>query len=197
MKDKGLKGKDLITIGIFAALFFALSLLFHLPSGISTLVWFLTPALSAIICATPYLILCAKIKKPFAVLIMNIVVGLIFLATGQFHILLPTAFLATGIIAEALRAAGKYKKFFFDSLAYVFVSLSMTASPLPLWVDKDNFIQQIKDFGTSQSVLDEIMKFTSPGMLFVIYAAAIAGAVIGILLAKKLFHKHFIRAGKV
>lgn len=69
MKTK-LKGKDLITIGIFSALYFVLSLICNIFGGLHAIVWFMSPVIAAIVCATPFLIMLTKEKKPFAMLLM-------------------------------------------------------------------------------------------------------------------------------
>ena len=63
MKTK-LKGKDLITIGIFSALYFVLSLICNMLGGVYAIVWFMTPVIAGVVCATPFMIMLAKEKKP-------------------------------------------------------------------------------------------------------------------------------------
>ncbi len=74
-----LKGKDLITIGIFSAIYFVLALACNILGGLHAIVWFLSPAVAALICGIPYMILTAKVRKPFAVFVMAVVVGLLFI----------------------------------------------------------------------------------------------------------------------
>lgn len=197
MNDKKLRGKDLITIGIFTAIYFVLSLLCNMLGGFGIIIWFMSPAFAALICAIPYLVLCAKVKKPFGVLIMGTIVGLLYLATGQFHILLPITFFLMAIVAEIIRKMSNYESFIGDAIGFCFFSLGMAASPLPLWIDTDNFIQQVLDFGTPQSFVDNMMKYITPTSLIGIFVVTIVAAIIGSFVAKRMFKKHFEKAGKV
>ncbi len=196
MKTK-LKGKDLITIGIFSALYFVLSLICNMLGGFHAIVWFMTPVFAAIVCATPFMIMLAKEKKPFAIVISTTIVGLIYLITGVFPLSVPVTFFITGLIGEMIRKSKKYQSFKADAIAYAFVSLGMAASPLPLWTDTDNFIGQIKEFGMPQSYIDTCTALTSPAMLVLVIVLTIAGAFVGAYIAQKLFKKHFKKAGVV
>ena len=192
-----LKGKGLITIGIFSANYFVLALVSNMLGGLHAIVWFLSPAVAALICGIPYMILTAKVRKPFAVFVMAVVVGLLFIATGQFHMLVPVTFIVGAIIAEIFRYATKYKSFFADSVGFAFFSLGMVASPLPLWLDPDSFIARIKEFGMPQSYVDTVTSLTSTGMLIIMIVATIVCSFIGAFIANALFKKHFKKAGVV
>lgn len=196
-KNKSLRGKDLITIGIFSALYFAISLACNMLGGFHAIIWFLSPMLAAIFCATPFLLMCAKSKRPLSVLIMGIVIGLIYFATGQFHILVPITFFVVGIIAELIRKMNNYNSFNNDAIAFVVFSLGMIASPIPLWLDTDSFIAQIKEFGMPQSYVDTVTSMTSIRMLIIMIGATFIGSLIGIFFTKKMFKKHFVKAGLV
>lgn len=192
-----LKGKDLITIGIFTAIYFVLTLISNMLGGIHAIVWFLTPAIAGLVAATPFMLLCAKVKKPFATLIFGTVVGLIYLATSMFHVAVPIVFVIGALIAEIIRYATHYDNYWGNSIAYCFVALGMAASPLPLWINPKAFIQKIKDFGMPDSYIETCESFTSPGMLIAMVLVTIVFAFIGAVVAKALFKKHFVKAGVV
>ncbi len=165
--------------------------------GFHAIVWFLTPTIAAIISATPFLIMLAKVKKPFAVLISGVVIALLYLITGQFSIFVPITFILAGIIGEIIRYISKYKSFKADSMAYAFISLGIVASPLPLWIDSEAFIKKITDFGMPKSYINTCMTLTSPKMLVIIIIATIVSAFVGAIIARILFRKHFKKAGVI
>lgn len=70
-ESKTLKGKDLITIGIFSAIYFVLNFICMLVSGLHPLIWILMPMNIAIVTGIPFLLMCAKVQKFGAVLIMG------------------------------------------------------------------------------------------------------------------------------
>ena len=67
---KGLKGKDLITIGIFSAIYFVINFAFMLLGGIHPLLWMLLPGFIAVCAGIPFMLMAAKVQKPGAVLLM-------------------------------------------------------------------------------------------------------------------------------
>lgn len=63
-KRKMLKGKDLITVGIFSALYFVINFAFMLISGFHPMLWILMPGLIAVFAGIPFLLMCTKVQKP-------------------------------------------------------------------------------------------------------------------------------------
>ena len=75
---KGLSVKDLVTVGIFSALFLVFALvggIFFAPNPVLT---FYMPVGSALLCGPIYLLMLAKVKKRWAVSILGAI-----LCTGQ------------------------------------------------------------------------------------------------------------------
>lgn len=192
-----LKGKDLITIGIFSAIYFIISFVCNIMGGLHPIIWFLSPAFTAIFGAIPYMILNSKTEKPFAVLMMGVIVGLIYFITGQFAYTVPLAFIGGSIIAELLRKASGYKSFWINALGFAFFSMGMAGSPLPLWLYSNSFIAQIREFGMPDSYINTLEQLSSMGMLILMLVATVLCAFVGALITKGLFRKHFKKAGIV
>ena len=70
-QKKGMTGKDIITVGIFSAIYFVINFAFMLLSGLHPLLWILMPGLIAIFAGIPFLMMCAKVPKTGAVLLMG------------------------------------------------------------------------------------------------------------------------------
>ena len=194
-ESKTLKGKDLITIGIFSAIYFVLNFICMLVSGLHPLIWILMPMNIAIVTGIPFLLMCAKVQKFGAVLIMGLITGLIYYVTGQFTVILLITFASACLLAELVRAIGHYKSFQVNTIAFVLFSLGMTGSPLPIWIMRDSFFAQITEQGMAESYVATLQKVSSPAMLAVLFIAPILGAVTGAFLAHKMFQKHFEKAG--
>lgn len=60
--DNKLKGKDLITIGIYTAIYFVINFVFML-SGMIPVMWIFMPALIALFTGIPYMMICNKVQK--------------------------------------------------------------------------------------------------------------------------------------
>ena len=194
-QKKGMTGKDIITVGIFSAIYFVINFAFMLLSGLHPLLWILMPGLIAIFAGIPFLMMCAKVPKTGAVLLMGFITALIYFVTGQFTVVILIAFAVSCILAELCRICSHYRSFRGNALASVFFSLGMIGSPLPVWIMRDSFLAQISQQGMSEAYVSTLAALTSPGMIVVLVGAPIVGAILGILLAKGLFRKHFEKAG--
>ena len=63
-QKKGMTGKDIITVGIFSAIYFVINFAFMLLSGLHPLLWILMPGLIAVFAGIPFLMMCAKVPRP-------------------------------------------------------------------------------------------------------------------------------------
>ena len=66
-QKKGMTGKDIITVGIFSAIYFVINFAFMLLSGLHPLLWILMPGLIAVFAGIPFLMMCTKVPKTGAV----------------------------------------------------------------------------------------------------------------------------------
>ena len=132
--DKKLKGKDLITIGIFSAIYFVINFAFMLLGGIHPVLWMLMPGFIAVFAGIPFMLMVAKVQKLGAVFLMGLITALIYFVTGQFTLVILISMASTCILAEVVRAVTKYNSFKGNSIAYVIFSLGMVGSPLPIWL---------------------------------------------------------------
>ena len=134
---KGLKGKDLITIGIFSAIYFVINFAFMLLGGIHPVLWMLMPGFIAVFAGIPFMLMAAKVQKPGAVFLMGLITALIYFVTGQFTLVILISMASACVLAEVIRSMAKYDSFKGNSTAYVIFSLGMTGSPLPIWLFKE------------------------------------------------------------
>lgn len=194
---KRLKGKDQITIGIFTAIYFVLSFASNISGGLHPVIWIMSPIFAALLGSIPFMIMVTKVEKPFAVLMMGIIVGLLYFITGQFPISVPILFVVGSIVAEIIRYMRGYDKFKANALGFSFFSLGMAGSPLPIWLYKESFIAQIKDFGMPEGYISSLEKLASPSMLVSMIVLTLAAGFVGAFLTRILFKKHFTKAGIV
>lgn len=195
--DKKMKGKDLITIGIFSAIYFVINFAFMLVGGLHPVLWMLMPALIAVFAGVPFMLMAAKVQKPGAVFLMGLITALIYYATGQFTLVILITMAASCILAEVARIVTKYNSFKGNSLAYVFFSMGMIGSPLPIWLFKADFLAQITELGMPADYVAAVETLSSNSMLIVLIGAPIVGGIIGAYIARGLFRKHFEKAGIV
>jgi energy-coupling factor transport system substrate-specific component len=195
--SRKLKGKDLITIGIFSAIYFVINFIFMLLGGLHPIMWILMPGFIALFTGVPYMILASKVQKSGAVLIMGFITGLIYYVTGMFTVVILITFASACVLAELIRLATKYKSFTGNAISFAVFSVGMIGSPLPIWLFKDSFFAQISKQGMSADYLSVLSSVATDGMLVVMVLAPAVLGIIGALIAKGLFKKHFAKAGIV
>lgn len=194
---KMLKGRDLITVGIFSAIYFVINFIFMLMSGFHPIIWIFMPALIALFTGVPFMLMCAKVQKTGAVILMGLITGLLYFVTGQFTIIILVTFVVGCVLGEIVRAATKYNSFKGNTIAFAMFSIGMTGSPLPIWIMRESFLAQIIQQGMPADYVATLEAVSSPAMLVVMIVAPLVTAVIGALLAKGMFKKHFTKAGIV
>lgn len=195
--DKKLKGKDLITIGIFSAIYFVINFAFMLLGGLHPLLWILMPGFIALFTGIPYLMMCAKVQKVGSVLLMGLITGLIYYVTGQFTVVILVSFVLACGLAEITRVITHYRSMVGNLVSFVLFSVGMVGSPLPIWLMREDFLRQITEQGMPADYVNTLAALSSNGMLIVLFLAPVVGAVIGGILARAMFRKHFEKAGLV
>ena len=197
IKRRGMSGKDVITVGIFSAIYFVINFAFMLLGGLHPLLWILMPGFIALFTGIPYLMMCAKVQKVGSVLLMGLITGLIYYVTGQFTIVILVTFVLACGLAELTRGITHYRSMAGNLVSFVLFSVGMVVSPLPIWLMREDFLRQITEQGMPADYVNTLEALSSTGMLVVLFLAPIVGAVIGGFITRAMFRKHFEKAGLV
>lgn len=193
MKEKeGLKGKDLINVGIYAAIFCvimtAVAMLGFIPIMMPMLC-VLVPLIGGI----PTMLFMTKVKKFGMLTIYSIIVGLFLWITGMGY--WPFIFgIVFGFIADVIAKSGNYKSVTKTILSYAVFCIIIFGNFVPLLINAEAYFQTRQSFGKAYiSELSEIMSNTwlIPVLIVACFICGIIGGVIGKLLMKK----HFVKAG--
>lgn len=196
-ETKRLKGRDLITIGIFSAVYFILNLV-AMMTGFVPILWLLLPGIAGILTGIPFMLMESKVQKPGAILIMGFITAILYFITGQFTVLLLITFAVACILSEIYRAITKYDNSFIHmAVSFIIFCYGMLGSPLAIWVYKDIFLDQIQQNGMSAEYIQTLSGLISVPMLIALCVSPIIGGFIGAVISKGLFRKHFRKAGIV
>lgn len=147
VKGRGMSGKDVITVGIFSAIYFVINFAFMLLGGLHPLLWILMPGFIALFTGIPYLMMCAKVQKVGSVLLMGLITGLIYYVTGQFTVVILVSFVLACGLAEITRVITHYRSMAGNLVSFVLFSVGMVGSPLPIWLMREDFLRQITEQG--------------------------------------------------
>ena len=116
INKKSLTVKDLVTVGIFSALFLVFALvggIFFAPNPVLT---FYMPVGSALLCGPVYLLMLAKVQKRWAASLLGALLCIVWFVTGM-HWAMALGYLVMGIIADFVAGTGGYKSKKINSLA--------------------------------------------------------------------------------
>jgi len=195
-QNRKLTGKDVIAIGIYSAIYFVMNFA-AMITGFIPLFWILLAGTAAILTSIPFLLMAVKVPKPGAVLIMGFITAFLYFITGQFTVLILITMLIACVLSETYRYITKYAlKFRNLVVAFILFSYGMVGSPLALFVYRESFLAQISETMSRKYVVAISSYITTP-MLILLLVSPIVGGLLGALIAKRMFKKHFEKAGIV
>ena len=172
LNSKKLTIPDLISVGVFTAIYFVLVTIATfscaLLPGVGNI---LLPAVAALISGSVYMLLAAKLQKFGGISIMGLVMGL------------------------ASRSQYRSKKVLLAS--YVIFSYGLTGPILPLWFMKDAYIANLTARGKDAAYIDTLSAPINNGSFVAAIAAILVCAVLGGLFGQRMMKKHFEKAGIV
>ena len=195
-QNRKLTGKDVIAIGIYSAIYFVMNFA-AMITGFIPLFWILLAGTAAILTSIPFLLMAVKVPTPGAVLIMGLITAFLYFITGQFTVLILITMLIACVLSETYRYITKYAlKFRNLVVAFILFSYGMVGSPLALFVYRESFLAQISETMSRKYVVAISSYITTP-MLILLLVSPIVGGLLGALIAKGIFKKHFEKAGIV
>ena len=194
INKNGLSVKDLVTIGIFSALFLVFALvggIFFAPNPVLT---FYMPVGSALLCGPVYLLMLAKVQKRWAVTILGAILCLIWFITGM-HWAMALGYLLMGVIADLVAGTGAYQNKRINSISYILLSLGGTASYLVFFADPDGWARTMLGNGTEQSYIDTMRSTGTTGILCIMLAGTMFAAAVSAFVGCRMLKKQFEKAG--
>ena len=189
-----LQGKDLINIGIFAAIYFVVVFAVSMP-GVIPIFIPLLDVLVPLIGGIPMMLYFSKIKKFGMLTISGLLEGVLMLLTGMGYWCILTG-LVFGLIADFMLKRSGYKSAKMEILAHGVFSIWVFGAFIPIIMTRDSYYEKlIPTFG--QEYADTLMGYMPDWILPVMIVAAFVAGIIGGLIGRKIFKKHFERAGIV
>ena len=189
---------DLISIGIYSALYFILvgvaeMLVVVIVPGYS---YSYSPAMSALMTGAVFMLMVAKVPKFGAITIMGSVLGLFFFLSGLFPFALVPSVVAA-VLADVIAYIFKYKSKIGLLLSYVIFSFNTTGPIIQLLFSPDSHVANLKERGKDASYIQNLFESISNYTGALAFVSLIIAAIIGGLFGQKMLKKHFIKAGIV
>ena len=191
---KSLTIKDLVTTGIFSAIFLVFTMIggiFFAPNPVLT---FYMPMGAALLCGPVYLLMIAKVQKRWSVTILGIVMGIIWFVTGM-HWAFSLGYIGMGMIADLVAGAGDYRNKAVNLLSYILMSLGGVYTYVVFFIDPQGWASTMLENGTEQSYIDTMSASAPSWLLAVIMIGTLAIAAFSGWIGGKLLKKQFEKAG--
>ena len=191
--DHSLKPKDLITVGVFTAMYFVVFFGFGMLGLFGPAVHAVGIVLGSLANGIVFALYITRIRKPGMIFLTGIISSLLMVLTGHAWTTLVTAAVFS-ILAEIVLARGRYRSARASALAYGVFSLCVAGPILPLYYQHDAYIADIgKKMGDGYARAWETL--FSPAFLLGLLAVVFVSSFLGGRLGQKMLRKHFMRAG--
>jgi energy-coupling factor transport system substrate-specific component len=191
MKTEKLKGRDLINVGIYSAIYFVIVLAVAMLGYIPILMPMLC-VIAPILAGIPFMLFLTKVKKFGMILIMSLLMGILMFLTGMGYYSIIVG-LVTGILAELIYRSGEYKSASKAVLAYGVFSIWMWGNFLPLFFSPTEYFSTRQEYG--QEYVDTLTSLLPAWMCPVLLAITFACGIVGGLIGRAALKKHFTKAG--
>ncbi|MCR4671344.1 MAG: MptD family putative ECF transporter S component [Saccharofermentans sp.] len=189
-----LKGKDLITVGIYTALYTVCVFITGMFNAIPIfypIYMFVGPLLMGIPMALYYL----KIEKFGMLTISGIIMAFFWYIAGYTWISVACIVPASLLADIFLKVIG-YKKFGAIITSYIFFSMGILAGPANLWFAGAGYWDGIRE-SMGEQYASQLAMYMPVWFLPIAVVLIAVGAVCGALVGRKMLNKHFKKAGIV
>ncbi len=192
-ENENLKGKDLINVGIYGAIYCVLMTAAAMLGYIPIMLPLLT-VICPLICGIPMMLFMTKVRKFGMVTLMGGIVGIYLWITGMGY--WPAVFgFVFGFLTDLLNKSGNYKSASKIIIGNGIFHIILFGNMLPLYLNPDAYFASRQSFGQDYiTSLSNIMQpWTAPVLVFCCFVFGILGAQLG----RKILKHHFIKAGIV
>lgn len=196
IQSRGLTGKDLMTAGLFTAVYLIGYVLVSCICGMVPFMAMTMQFFSSLLLGIPMMLYFAKIKKFGMVLITFTVNGLlmILLGLGGYALLFGVI---CALIAEFILRAGNYRNVNLAVLAYAICCVGANGNAILWTVGSEEFLAKTAASMGQEYLNTVVGYFAHWWVMPVIFISAFIGGLLGGFIGKKVLRKHFARSGVI
>ncbi len=191
--ENRLNTKDLISIGVFTALYFVIVLLMAFI-GYVPLLMVIMPALCALVGAIPFMLFLTRVKKFGMVTIMGTLLGLITFMLGRPWLSILFGICA-GLLADLFLKAADYASVKKSRLGCGIFSLWIVGMALPMYFGfRDAYMESLRP-GYGDAYVEALTGLTPSWTFWALIVTIFVGGLVGGFVGTKILRKHFVKAG--
>ncbi|MBR5362981.1 MAG: MptD family putative ECF transporter S component [Oscillospiraceae bacterium] len=191
--EKKFEIKDLITVGIFTALYFAITFAVACIGFIPIFMVFM-PLLVPIFAGIPLMLYFSKIKHFGMVTITSVIIAVLMFITGHPYPVFIFC-IGAGLLTETVLKTGHYQSIKSCVIGSSTFSLWLLGMLIAFFFGfREAYLNSLVD-GYGQEYVDKMTGYTPTWVFFAMIAMCIIGGLIGGLLGAKVLKKHFRKAG--
>jgi energy-coupling factor transport system substrate-specific component len=162
-----LEPRTLITIGVFAAIYFVIAYatgMLGLVSPIGEVAGFM---LGTLINGTVIMLFLVKTRAFGAMTILGFLVGLVMMLLGEYWAVLPISIIV-GLLADFIVRSGHYRSKVRNILSYPVFQLWLIGCILPIWLSLASYREHISASMGKQYADGMVSIFSSLGIVFIV-----------------------------
>ena len=195
-KSKKLKAKDFITIGIFAAILFAVEFAFGMLGYIHPYIVAAYVIILPLASGIPMMLFYTKVEKFGMITIVSILMAIIMFVGGMGYLGAPLIIIS-GVIADLIAKSGNYKSSKKTVLSFGVFNLWICANYFPILVTAESYRQDLIDGGYSAEYVNNLFAAISIKTIGILVVLCFIFGCIGAVIGKSVVKKHFEKAGIV
>ncbi len=193
MADK-LEIRDLITIGIFSAVYLVVYIVLSAVLFTPFLFLLILP-IGALLMGPVYMLLIARAGKPLAITFLATLTAVVAGLLVYGNLLIAAVNFGFGMLAELIAYLGKYKKFGWLTASYSAMSLWVVGQVGAFWVAPAYMRELTITSGYDAPYADGVLALATPFNLALILIGTVIAAIVSASIAQRMLTKHFKRAG--
>ena len=192
--------KDLVFCVLMGVLMLVASLVVALPFAASLpMMYFLVPAIAALIWGVLLVVVMAKCPRTGAVFVPFVVCAAYFLASGSVYV--AAMIVVAGLLSECVLLGGGYASTVRGFVPVLLLSwINAMGSTLTMLLFRDSMVQAYLGMGMDAAAAEAAIAavetfWLAPENVLLALATSAAGAVVGYLVGAKFVRRHFRPAG--
>jgi len=189
-----MSARDLITIGIFAALYVVLFFAVTMLGFLNPVMMLGSLALSILVGAIPFLLFLTRVKHAGMVTLFAVVLGAVFTVTGYPAVAVATV-IGLSLVVEVILWVTRYGSRWAGVASYAVFAAWYATPLLPLFYAREEYFSSPSMARMGPEYTAGLDAFLSPGVLIAFNVATVVLGLVGGVIALGLLRKHFTRAG--